>query len=156
MTARASVPAIEPTHACVRCGDPIPLEDAMCERCNPLGLKQPASSQAHGTVFIGIAVAIFALAILGRYALAGVGPFTGTVTGVKAGSPNLIVTLSVTNHGTREGATTCRVFLAGDSGIGPDAAFVLSPQIPPGSTVSFAKPVTTLGSTVKALDTECT
>src|SRR4051794_30741275 len=103
MTARASASAIEPTHPCVRCGAPVPLDVAMCDRCNPLGLKQPASSQAHGTVFIGIAVAIFALAILGRYALAGVGPFNGTVTGVRAESPNLIVTLSVTNHGTREG-----------------------------------------------------
>jgi hypothetical protein len=29
----------------------------MCDRCNPLGLKQPAPSQAHGTVLLAIVVA---------------------------------------------------------------------------------------------------
>ena len=43
-----------PTHGCVRCGAPIPIDDGMCERCNPLGLKQPAPSQAHGTVVIAV------------------------------------------------------------------------------------------------------
>jgi hypothetical protein len=73
--------AVEATHPCVRCGTPVPLPVAMCERCNPLGLKQPASSQAHGTVFLGIALAVVALAVLGRVALAGVGPFSATVGG---------------------------------------------------------------------------
>ena len=132
------------------------LDVAMCERCNPLGLRQPASSQAHGTVFVGIVVAVFALAILGRLALAGVGPFDGTVAAVVSTPPNLAVTLTVTNHGSREGATTCRVFDASDPGIGPDAAYLLSPQIPAGGTVSFSKQVTTLGATVKKLATECT
>ena len=128
----------------------------MCERCNPLGLSQPASSQAHGTVFIGIAVAIFALAIIGRYALAGVGPFEGTVAAVVADPPNLAVTLTVTNRGSREGATTCRVYVADDPGIGPNAAYLLSPQIPAGGTVSFSREIANLGPTVKTLATECT
>jgi hypothetical protein len=128
----------------------------MCERCNPLGLRQPATSQAHGTVFVGIAVAIFALAIIGRYALAGVGPFEGSVAAVVATPPTLAVTLTVTNRGSREGATTCRVYDAQDPGIGPSAAYLLSPQIPAGGTVSFSREITTLGSTVKELATECT
>jgi len=156
MTARASIPALEPTHPCVRCGDPVALDIAMCERCNPLGLRQPASSQAHGTVFIGIAAAVFTLAILGRLVLAGVGPFDGTVAAVISTPPNLSVTLTVTNHGTREGSTTCRVYDASDPGIGPSAAYLLSPQIPAGATVSFSKLVTSLGSVVKPLGTECT
>lgn len=156
MTGRATAPSLEPTHPCVRCGDPIPLADGMCERCNPLGLRQPASSQAHGTVFVGIAVAVFALAILGRYALAGVGPFEGSVSAVVAAPPNLAVTLTVTNRGSREGSTTCRVYDATDPGIGLSSAFLLSPQIPAGGTLSFSKVVTTLGSTVKQLATECT
>jgi hypothetical protein len=155
MTARAT-PALEQTHPCVRCGTPIPLVDAMCERCNPLGLRQPASSQAHGTVFIGIVIAIVVLAVLGKIALAGVGPFSGEVAAVISTPPDLTVTLTVTNHGSRAGATTCRVFDVTDPGIGPDAAYLLSPQIPPGATVSFSKEVMTLGSTVKTLGTECT
>lgn len=146
----------EQTHPCVRCGAPIPLADGMCERCNPLGLRQPASSQAHGTVFIGIVVAVIVLAVLGKIALAGVGPFSGEVTAVIATPPDLTVTLTVTNHGSRAGATTCRVFDLNDPGIGPDAAYVLSPQVPAGGTVAFSKEVATLGSTVKPLGTECT
>jgi len=139
------------THPCVRCGMPIPLEDAMCERCNPLGLKQPASSQAHGTVFLGIAIAVLVLAVLGRYVLAGIGPFTGQVTNVVAAPPNLMVTLIVRNEGTRSGSTTCRVFDPKVAGIGPDSSYVLSPDIPAGATVTFTKPVTTLGT----LATDC-
>jgi len=156
MTARHTVPDVEQTHPCVRCGTPIPLADGMCERCNPLGLRQPASSQAHGTVFIGIVVAIFVLAVLGKVALAGVGPFDGTVAGVVAAPPNLMVTLTVTNRGTHEGATTCRVFDASDPGISSDSAYLLSPQVPAGATISFSKLVTTLGATVKQLATDCT
>jgi hypothetical protein len=134
----------------------VPFDVAMCERCNPLGLRQPASSQAHGTVFIGIAVAVFALAILGRLALAGVGPFDGKVEAVVPAQSGLVVVLAVTNHGSREGSTTCRVFDATDPGIGPDAAYLQSPQIAAGATVSFSKLVTSLGATVKPLATECT
>ena len=47
----ASAPP-EPLHGCVRCGARIPIAESMCERCNPLGLKSPAASQAHGTVFV--------------------------------------------------------------------------------------------------------
>ena len=143
------------THACVRCGTPIPLDDAMCERCNPLGLKQPASSQAHGTVFLGIAIAVLALAVLGRFVLAGIGPFTGQVTAVAAAPPNLMVTLSVKNEGTRGGSVTCRVYDPSVPGIGPDSAYLLSPDIPPGATMTFTQPVTTLGSTVKTLAADC-
>ena len=107
-------------------------------------------------MFVGIVVAVFALAFLGRFALAGVGPFEGTVAGVAAAPPNLVVTLTVTNRGSREGFTTCRVYDSTDPGIGPNAAYLLSPQIPAGGTVSFSKQITTMGSTLKTLATECT
>jgi ribosomal protein L40E len=50
--------AAGPTHGCVRCGARIPLAESMCERCNPLGLRAPAASQVHGTVFVGIVAAV--------------------------------------------------------------------------------------------------
>ena len=149
-------PAVEHAHACVRCGAPIALDMAMCERCNPLGLRQPATSQAHGTVFVGIVIAVVALARLGRVARAGVGPFGGTVGAVVSDPPNLVVTLTVTNRGSREGSSTCRVYDPTDPGIGPNDAFLLSPQIPAGGTLSFSRQVSTLGATVKTLATECT
>src|SRR5436190_14553963 len=95
-----SSPAVAATHGCVRCGAPVALDVAMCDRCNPLGLKQPAASQAHGTVFLGIAAAVVGLALLGRMAIAGVGPFSGRVVSVLPDPPNLVVTLSATSQGS--------------------------------------------------------
>jgi len=153
---KATTPAGQFTHACVRCGAPVALDVAMCERCNPLGLRQPASSQAHGTVFLGIVIAVIGLALVGRFALSGVGPFSARVAAVIADPPNLVVTLTVTNEGSTTGATTCRVYDPAQPGVGEDAAYLLSPQIAPGGTVSFSKMVTTFGSTVRTLETECT
>src|SRR6266508_5372188 len=93
--------AAEPTHACVRCGRPVPLDIARCDECNPLGLSQPATSQVHGTVFVAIVLAVVVLAVAGRVALSGVGPFSGQVTAVEAAPPGLVVTLSVRNENTK-------------------------------------------------------
>src|SRR6476661_3271439 len=62
--AGAAQPAM--THPCARCGAPVPLDVGLCERCNPLGLKDSASSQVHGTVILMVIVAIVGLAVLGR------------------------------------------------------------------------------------------
>jgi hypothetical protein len=69
----------------------------MCDRCNPLGLKQPAPSQAHGTVLLAIVGAVIGLAILGRVALSGIGPFKGQIGNVVAAPPGLAVTVTVEN-----------------------------------------------------------
>ena len=149
----APVPA---THPCVRCGVQVPLDVALCERCNPLGLPQPASSQAHGTVAVGIVLAVVVLAILGRAALAGVGPFTGTVAGAASNPPNLSVTLTVRNDGSREGSTTCRIFdPAAGGGIAPGSAHITTPPIAAGASLTFSRLVTTLGSDVRPLAVDC-
>ena len=126
----------------------------MCERCNPLGLPQPASSQAHGTVFLAIVLSVVGLAILGKFALSGIGPFSGTLAGVVAAPPGLAITISVTNAGASTGSTTCRVYDPTDTG-GSGAAYLLSPPVPPGGTVSFSKQTAILGSTVRPLAVEC-
>lgn len=128
----------------------------MCERCNPLGLKQPAPTQAHGTVALGIGIAVLVLAVLGRVAIAGVGPFVGEVASVASSPPNLALTLTVRNDGSRDGQTTCRVYdPAAGGGIGPHAVFVQSPTIPAGRTLSFSKVVAGLGSEVRPLAISC-
>ena len=52
----STAPAL--THPCARCGAPVALDVGLCERCNPLGLKDSASSQVHGTVFLAVGLAI--------------------------------------------------------------------------------------------------
>jgi hypothetical protein len=144
----------EPTHPCVRCGAPVPAGIAMCDRCNPLGLAQPASTQAHGTILVAIVVSVVALALLGRFALSGIGPFTATVAGVEPIHDGLAVTLSVTNEGTSAGSTTCRVYVASDPGV-TTSAYLQSPQIGPNQTVSFSQETTVLGASVVPLGVEC-
>lgn len=153
--APATPSGTEPTHGCVRCGAPIPIADGMCERCNPLGLKQPAASQAHGTVVLGIVVAVIVLFALAKISIHGVGPFQGVIGGVVSAPPGLAVTDTVTNEGIATGSTTCRIYDPTIQGIGPESTYADSPQVPPGQTVSFSKQVSTLGTVVRPLAVSC-
>ena len=149
-----AVPTGGHTHPCVRCGAPVPLDVGLCERCNPLGLKDAAASQAHGTVVLAIVLAVVGLAVVGRLALAGVGPFPATMVGATTDGNGLAVTVSVTNKGTAAGQTTCRVRDPKDRN-GGQAGFLLSPRIEPGQTVTFTQHVTELGTEVRDLTAEC-
>lgn len=152
----APTPSAAPaqTHACVRCGDPVPLDVGLCERCNPLGLKDSSASQVHGTVVIAIVVGIVGLALVGRLALAGIGPFPATFVSAASDGAGLAVTVTVTNEGSNTGQTTCRVTDPLDRN-GGKSGFVLSPRIEPGQTVTFTKRVTELGSDVRDLTVAC-
>jgi len=143
-----------PTHGCVRCGRPVPLDVAMCEFCNPLGLSQPASTQVHGTVFVAVALAIVVMAVLGRVALSGIGPFRASVTEVAAAGTGLAITLSVTNEGTKTGSTTCRVTRATPGGAGP-SAIVQSPHIDAGRTATFRTTTDRFGTEPLPLAVSC-
>jgi hypothetical protein len=144
----------EMTHACVRCGAPVALDVGLCEDCNPLGLRDSSPTQVHGIAFIGVTLAIVALALIGRLAISGVGPFTPEIAGVARDGDALAVTLVITNHGRSAGQTTCRLTDPLDRS-GAGAGFVLSPQIEPGATVTFTKRVTGMGGTVRDLFVEC-
>ena len=146
--------APQQTHPCVRCGRPVSLDESLCEFCNPLGLSQPATSQAHGTVFVGIVAAVVLLALLGRLALAGVGPFHGEVAAVTASATGLTVALTVRNDGSKEGSTTCRITEAARAGTGP-AAVVLTPHVPAGQSLTFSTNVEQFGTTVLPLAVAC-
>jgi hypothetical protein len=145
----------EPTHACVRCGRPVALSMGMCDRCNPLGLADPAASQVHGTVFLAIGVGIAALAIAARLFVSGVGPFQATVAAVAPSTAGLNVTLTVTNQGSRAGSSTCQIH----SGVAlqSDAtAYFLTPQIEPGASVTFTRETSSLGTrAVTGLIADC-
>ena len=146
--------APELTHPCVRCGAPVPLDVGLCERCNPLGLRDSSASQVHGLALLGVAAAVVVLAVVGRLAISGVGPFDGRIVSAAPDGGGLAITLQVTNHGTSVGHTTCRVSDPADRSGGRDG-FILSPQVQPGETLTFTKRVVELGSTVRDLTVEC-
>jgi hypothetical protein len=142
-----------PTHACVRCGAPVAIDVGLCERCNPLGLRDSASSQVHGLAIGGIFLFVVILAVVAKLAISGVGPFEASATAVPDGAA-LSVTLTVTNKGSSVGQTTCHVTDPADltGGLG---AFVLSPRIDPGKTITFTQQVTQLGAKVRPLTADC-
>jgi predicted nucleic acid-binding Zn ribbon protein len=145
----------EPTHPCVRCGAPVAIDVGLCERCNPLGLKDSASSQVHGIAFLAIVGAVVILAVVGRLALAGVGPFSASIVGSSPAGEALSVTLTVTNQGQASGQTTCRLTDPALAGLGP-SAIVYSPRIDGGQTLSFSARVVEFGSTPRQFVVSCT
>lgn len=153
ITAAPRTPA-DPTHPCARCGAPVGLGIGLCERCNPLGLRDVASGQVHGSVFLAVLGAVIILAVLARISIAGVGPFGATVDAVNQSGAGLTVTLTVTNDGSSAGQTTCRVGAAGDRGSGA-GAIVLTPRLEAGETRTFTAVVPELGPAVRDLKVAC-
>ncbi len=144
-----------PTHACVRCGAQVPLDVSLCERCNPLGLQQPATSQVHGTVFVALILAVVVLAVAGRAALSGIGPFGGEVRQVLPVDGGLAVTLAVRNDGSRSGVSTCRLTQTVNRGVGA-SAIVQTPEIAAGQLLEFTATVNQFGAAPLPLSVECT
>jgi hypothetical protein len=145
-----------PTHPCARCGAPVALDIGLCERCNPLGLKDSASSQVHGTVFVAVALAVVGLAIAGHIAVAGIGPFVAQVTTVRAApdGAGVVAMISVRNDGSSAGTASCRLSDPADRGI-KTSEVVYTPMIPPGTTIEFDHEVS-FGSAGQPLDVACT
>ena len=153
-TAGMSPKAPAPMHGCVRCGAPVAIEIGLCERCNPLGLRDSSASQIHGLALIGIVTAIVLMAGVGRWALAGAGPFDASIASVIPDAQSLTISLNVTNGGSRTGQTTCHVTDPADRS-GAMGAFMLSPRIDPGQTATFSQRVTALGSTIRQFAVAC-
>jgi hypothetical protein len=156
MTAPATTPARPAqTHPCARCGAPVALDVGLCERCNPLGLRDSASSQVHGTVFVAVGVAVAGLAIAAHLAVAGIGPFTARVTAMTPGPTAgvLIATIEARNEGRSTGTATCRLTDPLDPAL-IHSTIVYSPRIAPGATVSFDQEVT-FGSVDRMLAVAC-
>lgn len=143
-----------PLHGCVRCGRPIALEVALCEDCNPLGLKQPAATQVHAIAAGGIVLFVLFLAVIGRVALGGIGPFTGEVRSVALATSGLEVTVAVTNAGSTASATTCRVVEASRP-VGGPGHLLQTPNVQPGQTIVFSALVSVFGDQLVDLAVDC-
>ena len=147
---------LEPTHACIRCGrEGVPADAGLCELCNPLELSQPAATQMHGIAAVGIIAFIVVLAVLGRVALSGTGPFTGELVGVHPVPGGLAVTISITNEGAKPAATTCLVTELPRRAGGPTQV-VQSPLVGAYSTLRFTAVIDKLGPEVIDLAADCT
>lgn len=147
--------APEPSHPCLRCGAPIAVSDALCRACNPGGLKQPAASQAHGTVYLGIALAVVGLGAAATVLLGGVGPFTARVQAAVPAPGGLALTLVVANDGSRDGQASCRIWDPTYLGTPAVETFIRTPSIPAGQSLTFQQVVADLGTTIRPLAADC-
>lgn len=153
-TSTPSPLSVEPTHPCARCGAPVGPGVGLCDECNPLGLRDVASGQVHGSVFVAVFIAVVVLALLARLSIAGSGPFPASVDSVAPADTGLAVTLTVTNAGDAIGQTTCRLSRVGDRGTGT-AAFVTTPRLGAHEARTFRSVVTEFGSAPLDLQVEC-
>jgi hypothetical protein len=121
------------------------LQTALCERCNPLGLAQPSASQAHGTVFLGIGLAVLILASLAASSVKGIGPFEVQMSQAASVPGGLSVGISVKNAGSGAGSATCRVTTTklGSAGI---QEIVTTERIQPGATVTVQRELRAFGA----------
>jgi ribosomal protein L40E len=147
--------AQEPTHHCIRCGADVPLADSMCRACNPAGLRQPAATQAHGTVLLGIALAVVGLAVAATLLVGGVGPFRATLQRAVPDGDGLVLTLAVENRGSRAGAASCRVWDPAVLGNPPVETYVRTPEVAAGRPLVFDQRVRGLGTAVRPLAVDC-
>lgn len=140
--------------ACVRCGAPVSLQIALCERCNPLGLAQPSASQTHGTVFLGIGAAVLLLAALAGSASRGIGPFEATMSSPASVPGGLTVNITVANKGVTAGSATCQVTTSeiGSAGL---SEIITTPRIEPGASVMVERQLSAFGSEPIPLAINC-
>jgi hypothetical protein len=143
------------THPCVRCGRPVPLHVALCEGCNPLGLSDPASSQAHGIAIVAIIIFVVFLAVAAKVSLAGLGPFTAAVVDAVPSADGLSLTIEISNAGSRAGQTNC-VLTDPRGPVTGQVVRVQTPVVPAGGTVTFERDVSGFGSEPVVLHVECT
>lgn len=161
MTLRQSPPAVaarrelEPTHPCIRCGrEGVSADAGLCELCNPLELAQPSATQMHGIAAVGIIAFILVLAVLGRAAMVGSGPFAGAVLAAAPAADGLSITLVVTNEGSRDTATTCEI-RESPWKAGRPKQVVQTPLIRAGESLTFTTTVTKFGTQPVALAADC-
>jgi hypothetical protein len=127
----------QPHDTCFRCGRPTPPGVSLCEQDNPANIKSPSATQVHGTIVIGVLAGFVLLAVLLRFATAGVGPYPASVSGVATRADGgLEVVIQVANEGTRTSGASCRVS-AGGSPDYRDLVFFTEP-IEPGQTRSVS------------------
>ncbi|HTS15084.1 MAG TPA: hypothetical protein VMH24_05410 [Candidatus Sulfotelmatobacter sp.] len=127
-----------PHQTCQRCGKPTPLGVGLCDEDNPGHIGAPGSAQLHATILGGVVIGFICLALLGRLALAGVGPFSSSLSGISLQPDGSIaVTVTVQNEGTKAAAATCRVSRGGVPA--PDDIDFLTGALLPGQTMSYQR-----------------
>lgn len=135
---RCGTPRRGDLQVCVRCETPFAALDATGEDID-LALPRPAApspSQSHGTVMLALLGGFVALAFLLWLSVRGVGPFTATVVSSEQLADKAMVTISVTNEGSKPGHGKCRIERLSKSGDQQPPYQFLSRRVPGNATIT--------------------
>ena len=133
----------------------MPLDIALCELCNPLGLSQPAASQVHGIAVAGIIAFVAFLAVVAKLSVAGLGPFNAQLVDAVPSSGGLTVSIEITNSGSAAGATSC-VLQDPEGRYTASTVRVQTPVVPAGTTITFERDISQFGRVPLPLTVACT
>jgi hypothetical protein len=136
-----------PPERCPRCGTARRGDIQVCVRCQTpftddvdLALPRPAApspSQSHGTVMIALVAGFVLMAVLLGLSVRGVGPFTAQVVSAERAGDTTLVTVSVTNEGSKAGHGKCRVArVTTPTGDATSDFQFLSKRVEPHSTIT--------------------
>jgi hypothetical protein len=169
---------------CARCGRPVPQGEHLCSQCReeepvrvlgtsrapppdseleerrrrwPPGMVRPSPVQYHATVMMAVAAVLVGLALLALFNHRSVGPFRTSELHLRPqGRTAVTVTFRVTNNGSREARSTCRITAEDHAGVPVRSESVLTRPIPGGGAVSVRHTLTGLPIPAAHLKIDCT
>jgi len=145
-----------PPRHCYKCGREIGPDETICSICNRAGMATPSATQYHGTIVVAIVAGVVILAIAASLSVRGIGPFTGAVLAVRADPPDgVLVTVQVTNQGSREGRAKCQLTARDASGQVLRIRAAISPPVPGGGTITFEEQVPNVTAEPASVEASC-
>jgi hypothetical protein len=129
---------------CARCGTARRGDLQVCVRCETpfaradgdpdIDIQRPAAPstvQTHGTMAAMLVLGVVILGIVLALSVRNVGPFDAQISTTRpAGTGQVAVTVTVSNHGSRPGRGNCRVEVTGEDGIHSIVAPFTTAKIP--------------------------
>lgn len=145
-----------PLRNCIKCGRQIGPDETICDVCNRAGMATPSATQYHGTIVVAIVAGVVIMAIAASLSLRGIGPFRGEAVRWDGDPPDaVLVEVRVTNEGTRAGRARCQLTARDGRDLVLRIRPTVSPQIEPGSTVTFTERIPGLPRAPASVGVSC-
>lgn len=145
-----------PPRHCYKCGREIGPDETICDVCNRAGMATPSATQYHGTIVVAIVAGVVIMAVAASLAIRGIGPFDGRTVAFVADPPDgVVVTVSVTNEGSREGRAKCQLIARDLAGRIVRTRPTVSPAVPAGGTITFDERLPGLTTPPASVEATC-
>jgi hypothetical protein len=120
-------------------------------------MVRPSPVQYHATIMVTVAAVLIGLAVVAFLNHRSIGPFRTSGLHTEAVRPgSLLATFRVTNEGSRDARSTCRITAKDSAGTFVASEAVLTRPIPGHGTVSVRHTLTGLPVPVAQLELDCT